>query len=80
MYASEVIDEVVSRSDIVDIISGYIKLKKVRMSGCVRSIMKNLRLFPYHRESSCITVSAAGWAAMSLHLLWNTKIIRFLKL
>ena len=29
------------------------------MSGCVRSIMKNLRLFPYHRESSCITASAA---------------------
>ena len=28
MYSSDLIEEVVSRNDIVDVISGYIKLKK----------------------------------------------------
>lgn len=44
MYASEVIDEVVSRSDIVDIISGYIKLKKNGSSY--------VGLCPFHNEKS----------------------------
>lgn len=81
MYASEVIDEVVSRSDIVDIISGYIKLKKNGSSyvGLCPFHNEKSPSFSVSPESSCITVSAAGWAAMSLHLLWNTKIIRFLK-
>ena len=29
MYSSDLIEEVVSRNDIVDVISGYIKLKKM---------------------------------------------------
>ncbi|MBO5459308.1 MAG: DNA primase [Lachnospira sp.] len=44
MYASEVIDEVVSRSDIVDIISGYIQLKKNGSSY--------VGLCPFHNEKS----------------------------
>ena len=44
MYASEVIDEVVSRSDIVYIISGYIKLKKNGSSY--------VGLCPFHNEKS----------------------------
>ena len=44
MYASEVIDEVVSRSDIVDIISGYIKLKKNGSSY--------VGLCPFHNEKT----------------------------
>ncbi len=44
MYSSEVIDEVVSRSDIVDIISGYIKLKKNGSSY--------VGLCPFHNEKS----------------------------
>lgn len=44
MYASEVIDEVVSQSDIVDIISGYIKLKKNGSSY--------VGLCPFHNEKS----------------------------
>ena len=44
MYASEVIDEVVSRSDIVDVISGYIKLKKNGSSY--------VGLCPFHNEKS----------------------------
>ena len=32
MYSREVIDEVISRNDIVDVISGYVKLKKTGSS------------------------------------------------
>ena len=44
MYSSEVIEEVVSRNDIVDVISGYIKLKK---SGSSYT-----GLCPFHNEKS----------------------------
>ena len=44
MYSSEVIEEVVSRNDIVDVISGYIKLKKSGSSY--------VGLCPFHNEKS----------------------------
>ncbi len=44
MYSSEIIEEVVSRNDIVDVISGYIKLKK---GGSSYS-----GLCPFHNEKS----------------------------
>ncbi len=44
MYSSEIIEEVVSRNDIVDVISGYIKLKK---NGSSYS-----GLCPFHNEKS----------------------------
>ena len=44
MYSSEVIEEVVSRNDIVDVISGYIKLKKSGSS--------HVGLCPFHNEKS----------------------------
>lgn len=44
MYSREVIDEVISRNDIVDVISGYIKLKK---NGSSYS-----GLCPFHNEKS----------------------------
>ncbi|MBQ4283392.1 MAG: DNA primase, partial [Lachnospira sp.] len=44
MYSSEVIEEVVSRNDIVDVVSGYIKLKK---NGSSYS-----GLCPFHNEKS----------------------------
>lgn len=44
MYSSEVIEEVVSRNDIVDVISGYIKLKKNGSSY--------VGLCPFHNEKS----------------------------
>lgn len=60
MYSSEVIEEVISRNDIVDVISGYIKLKKNGSSY--------VGLCPFHNEKSpsflclarsrCITVLA----------------------
>lgn len=44
MYSSEVIDEVISRNDIVDVISGYVKLKKSGSSY--------VGLCPFHNEKS----------------------------
>lgn len=44
IYSSEVIEEVVSRNDIVDVISGYIKLKKSGSSY--------IGLCPFHNEKS----------------------------
>ena len=44
IYSSEVIEEVVSRNDIVDVISGYIKLKKSGSSY--------MGLCPFHNEKS----------------------------
>ena len=44
IYSSEVIEEVVSRNDIVDVISGYIKLKKSGSSY--------VGLCPFHKEKS----------------------------
>lgn len=44
IYSSEVIEEVVSRNDIVDVISGYIKLKKSGSSY--------FGLCPFHNEKS----------------------------
>ena len=41
--------------------------------------MKNLRLFPYHRESSCITVSAAGWAANVITFVMEYENYTFLE-
>ncbi len=66
MYAEEVIEEVVSRNDIVDVISGYIKLKQSGSSyvGCARSTMKNHRLFPCRLANSCTIALAAAPAEM----------------
>ena len=49
IYSSEVIEEVVSRNDIVDVISGYIKLKKSGSS---------------YEQNRCITVLDAESEAM----------------
>ena len=54
IYSSEVIEEVVSRNDIVDVISGYIKLKKSGSSY--------VGLCPF--QNRCITVLDAESEAM----------------
>ncbi len=69
-YPEEAVEEVRMRSDIVDVISGYVKLQKKGSNylACVRFTMKSHRLFPCRPRSRCITALDAGQGGMPLPL------------
>ena len=60
-YPEEVIEEVRTRNDIVDIVSQYVNLKKrvQTISACARFITRNPRRFLSPHRSRCTTVLAA---------------------
>lgn len=60
-YPDELIEEVRMKNDIVDVISGYVKIQKkgAAILACVLSTTRSPRLFPSPGVSRCITVSAA---------------------
>ena len=58
-YPDEIVEEVRSRNDIVDIMSGYRK-RGATISGSAPFTMRSPRPFPCPRESRCITALAAG--------------------
>lgn len=65
-YPEEVIEEVRMRSDIVDVISGYVKRRR-REATCLdsaRFIMRNRHPFRCRRPSRCTTALAVVSAAM----------------
>ena len=75
MYFSEdLIEEVRQKNDIVDVISGYVKLQK-KGSSYFGLCPRNPLLFQSAAESRCIIASDAVREAMYLHLLWNMRII-----
>lgn len=80
-YSDEVIDEVISRNDIVNVISGYVSLRKKEghLKPVAHFIMKRHRLLRWIGTSSCITVLDVVPGEMYLHLSWNMRICRFRK-
>ena len=66
-YPDELIEEVRTRNDIVDVISDYVRRKReAPISDCVRFIMKNRLRFLSADRSRCITASDAGQGEMYL--------------
>ena len=64
-YSEELIEEVRSRNDIVDVISGYVRLQKKGSSY--------FGLCPFHNEKSP-SFSVSRQKQMFLHFLWNMRI------
>ena len=61
-YSNEIIDEVRSANDIVDVVSSYVKIqKKVQIIwGFDHYMQRNLLHFQYHPVNSFFIVSVAG--------------------
>ena len=70
-YPEELVEEVRARNDIVDVISGYVTLKKKGSNywGCCPFITKNTFLFRCLRINRCIIASDAMPAEMYTFLM-----------
>lgn len=70
-YPEELVEEVRARNDIVDVISGYVTLKKreATIGAVVLFITRKHLLFRCLPISRCITASDAMPAEMYIHFL-----------
>lgn len=69
-YPDELIEEVRLKNDIVDVVSGYVKIQKreAAILGFVPFTMKNPLPFLSLPASRCFTALAVGQEAMCLRL------------
>ena len=79
-YSEDIVEEVRMKNDIVDVISGYVNCRKreVLISGFVRFTVKSPS-FSVSRDKQMYYCFGCRAEAMSLHLLWNMRIIRLWK-
>lgn len=77
MISSKTIDQVMNRADIVDVVSGYISLKKagVNYKGLrVRSIATTILPSSCHHPRTSATALSAAKVATRFILLWSRKV------
>lgn len=77
-YPDEVVEEVRMKNDIVDVISGYVKItREAVILAYALFIMKSHLHFQFRKASRCFIVSAVEPVEMFLRLSWNMKTILF---
>ena len=77
-YSDDIIEEVRSKNDIVDVVSQYVRLTKkgkFLFWFCALFITKKTPSFSVRPANRCITALAAEQEGMYLILLWSMRII-----
>ena len=66
-YSDDLVEEIRMKNDIVDVVSGYVKLTRRGSSYSALSTMRSPLPFPSAQESRCITASDAEPEEMFSH-------------